>query len=1035
MMTAGQKIKMYYDPRGNVIRTVNPDASEQWVIHGKPNSHESVAINNSWSFKNCAPTPWESYTYDANDLASKTGLSVSGHQNTPNSVVVDTLGRNVKTTAWLLNGDKNEFKYQYDIQGSVILVTDALNRNIFINKVDLRKQVLATEHLDAGLQTSVFDVASKPIETSDQKGAATLSFYDSISRPQSTFAKDGTVDNFTIRRYALYGDDAANGPANPSDNNYLGKVYKQYDESGMNEVLNYDFKGNITAKKKKVIKDSLILDAINDGASNSWVVAPYRTEWTLTPWNEETNSLEGDYQTDTAYDALNRATQITYPTDVNGISADRKTLTPVYNNAGLLEKVKLGDDEYVSHIAYNAKGQRLLIAYGNGVMTRCAYDKKTFRLKRYRTESFIQTSLQYASAGSVKEDRVYNYDLVGNVLNTKDSYTGCGLPANPDTLLKEFKYDELYRLLEATGREYDSSPTNPWDDITPSADPNATTFYRRIFSYDKMGNTQTMQHVGNSGFTRNFTYNNNRLNQLTVGSDTYDYVYDSNGNLVKEFSNRFFEWDFADKLRCFYNQSSSGSEPTIYEQYLYDAAGTRIKKLTRKPSGVFEVTVYIDGIFEYHKKVNGTTQEKNYIHVMDDKKRIAEVRIESFSDDDNKPIKYLLEDHLQSVSARLDENGTVIDREEFYAYGESSVTTFTKKRFRFTGKERDSYSGLYYYGARYYSCWTATFLSVDPAHAKTYTYSPYVYGNCNPVVFNDPSGMTGENQTAGVPPPRTNGNSGSGGSQGNGAIQFNPNDQRTVSNEDLKNNVGIKPLPMPTKEAKTGGPKPVASNAPVNQAAKTPELKQGQAKPKPEESNLSNAVKTVKDFASKGVEKGKETFSGLFNQASESLNKVENMASSYKVEFKTTFGAQAGLEGEVANRKVGGEFSVASLTILKLSYEQQQSDSGPEKFDCFLIAGKTEKGKNYVEVNQSLSGGVGIVSGGIQREFQGKSYGYENLTDEYSGAVGPVSGTVKKDESGNIVETKANAIYGRISFLVGFEFKVSIGKTSEIIKR
>lgn len=41
---------------------------------------------------------------------------------------------------------------------------------------------------------------------------------------------------------------------------------------------------------------------------------------------------------------------------------------------------------------------------------------------------------------------------------------------------------------------------------------------------------------------------------------------------------------------------------------------------------------------------------------------------------------------------RLDENGTVIDREEFYPYGESRVTTFTKKGFRFTGKDRDSYS-------------------------------------------------------------------------------------------------------------------------------------------------------------------------------------------------------------------------------------------------------------------------------------------------------------------------------------------------------
>ncbi len=31
-MPTGEKTKMYYDPRGQVIRTVNPDGSEQRVV-------------------------------------------------------------------------------------------------------------------------------------------------------------------------------------------------------------------------------------------------------------------------------------------------------------------------------------------------------------------------------------------------------------------------------------------------------------------------------------------------------------------------------------------------------------------------------------------------------------------------------------------------------------------------------------------------------------------------------------------------------------------------------------------------------------------------------------------------------------------------------------------------------------------------------------------------------------------------------------------------------------------------------------------
>src|SRR5690606_30438773 len=112
----------------------------------------------------------------------------------------------------------------------------------------------------------------------------------------------------------------------------------------------------------------------------------------------------------------------------------------------------------------------------------------------------------------------------------------------------------------------------------------------------KMGNTQSMQHIGSNIYTRNFTHINNRLNQLTVGANTYTYAYDNNGNQIQEYSNRFYEWNYGDRLKSFYNQASSGSEPSVYEQYLYDAAGMRVKKFTRKQGGVYEVTNYIDGI-------------------------------------------------------------------------------------------------------------------------------------------------------------------------------------------------------------------------------------------------------------------------------------------------------------------------------------------------------------------------------------------------------------------------------------------------------
>src|SRR4029434_8664156 len=89
------------------------------------------------------------------------------------------------------------------------------------------------------------------------------------------------------------------------------------------------------------------------------------------------------YQTTSSYDALNRTRVLQYPRDQEG---QRKLMLLHYNNAGALERVDLNSQIYVAHIAYNAKGQRLFLAQGNGVITRYAYDAQTFRLGRMRSE-------------------------------------------------------------------------------------------------------------------------------------------------------------------------------------------------------------------------------------------------------------------------------------------------------------------------------------------------------------------------------------------------------------------------------------------------------------------------------------------------------------------------------------------------------------------------------------------------------------------------------------------------------------------------
>ncbi|MCK6695863.1 MAG: hypothetical protein L6Q97_27645, partial [Thermoanaerobaculia bacterium] len=165
--------------------------------------------------------------------------------------------------------------------------------------------------------------------------------------------------------------------------NRLGKLYHHYDEAGLLTFENHDFKGNILEKVRQVISDAAILKVFEQGASRNWQVQAFRVDWQLANANALLDLTE--YRTSTTYDGLNRMKMLRYPQDVDSL---RKELRPHYNRAGALERVELDGVVYVDHIAYNAKGQRTLIAYGNGVMTRYAYESQTFRLVRMRTERF-----------------------------------------------------------------------------------------------------------------------------------------------------------------------------------------------------------------------------------------------------------------------------------------------------------------------------------------------------------------------------------------------------------------------------------------------------------------------------------------------------------------------------------------------------------------------------------------------------------------------------------------------------------------------
>lgn len=838
----GQKLRMFYDTQGRVVRTRHPDGSQQHVVHGIPHDLANPPLSplESTRFR---PSPWESTTYDSNDNAGRTHAGIAPHDSyrhhhdTPASVEVDALGRATKAVARHrgppdANGNLPPLEQfvtrsTYDIRGNLTGIRDALGRLAFEYVYDLANRPLHTRSIDAGPQWTACDAAGNVIEGRDAMGALRLRAYDALHRPTRIWARDAQGEALTLRERLAYGDDPA-FTATGAATNRLGQLVRHDDEAGRVELAACDFKGNPQQTSRRVLSDAFLLapyraELALPAGQRTWALPAPRIDWNHASAEA---ALGPAYTTRSAYDALNRIVWSDYPHAANG---ERYRLHPTYNHAGALESVALqgpldasdqgSSKPFVQRIAYDAKGQRTLVAYGNGILTRYAYDSLTFRLARLRTERWESDPtdpLRYVLRGAPLQDIGYRYDLSGNLLNMLDLTPGCGVVNHPealhqagdlrrllgsgDALLRRFEYDPLYRLTSATGREAISiASPRPWADLprdgfnsgshgTADQDnaPHLTAPYREEYDYDAAGNMLTMRHgryAPGGGWqvvwSRRFgmdgrapdawrsevaqhaagDWANPASNRLTHVEDRASGVpapptvaqshwYDANGNMVREHTERAFEWDHADRMKAFRNQTGN-SRPTTYALYLYDAGGMRVKKLVVNGGDSYRTTTYLGASFEHHaeQRLDGSGRAENCsLHVMDGKSRIAIVRAGSaFADDGagRHAVQYHLGDHLGSSSVVVASGGAWINREEYFPYGESSFGSYGRKRFRFTSMERDEESGLSHHHARYYATGIAKWVGCDPGGAAD-GVNLFAYVNGNPLRRVDPTGMAGE---------------------------------------------------------------------------------------------------------------------------------------------------------------------------------------------------------------------------------------------------------------------------------------------------
>ena len=560
---------------------------------------------------------------------------------------------------------------------------------------------LCTDSVDAGLRVSLYGEAGQQVYSWDGPGSQRWMHYDDQSRLNAMFEQAVEGEAVCTERLSYAASDQAF-----AIHNQCGRLIHHDDPAGALLFNDYGLTGAVLEQVRCLANER---------------TAGYATLSRVNPLGE----------------LLSR-------TDAQGNEQHfSQTLD------GLLHAVDLRLNNTVEHlpmvnaITYNAHGQVEKEIAGNGVVTTLEYAAEDGRLKRLLSRLAQNDPLQ---------DLRYLYDPVGNVLSIEDAALPIRYFANQRIEpVSHYRYDTLYRLIEATGWEAGAVKHGP--SSAASADPAMPGNYRQTYRYDDGNNLLELTHVGpqNPGHRLVAAAHSNRCLPVRDGiePDEEDFRsgFDANGNLLKLQPGKTLIWDVRNQLREVRPvERDSGLDDC--ERYFYGADGMRVRKvrsLQTNAQTVFAKTLYLPGLeIRTH---SGTGEELHVIEVATGRGSVRALHWESGKPTaiTNNQQRYSLTDHLGSSTLELDSEGEVISQERYHPFGSTAwfagrgEVEASYKTMRYSGKEREA-TGLYYYGFRHYVPSLQRWVNPDPA-GEVDGLNFYLMVTNNPVNKIDPDGL------------------------------------------------------------------------------------------------------------------------------------------------------------------------------------------------------------------------------------------------------------------------------------------------------
>ena len=616
--------------------------------------------------------------------------------------ITDPLGHGTTITytsaglvASITDAQNNVTSYQYDGRGNRTAVIDPVNGAAHPTTFtyDLMDRLLRITYPDGTHTDFGYDYRGRRTSVTDQNNRTTTYAYDDADRLVSvTDAATQTTQYGYDTENNLVSITDANG--NPTTFGYdqFGRVVHTNFPSSFQEVYGYDAVGNLTSKTDRKGQTILyVYDALDRLTHKGYP-----------------DSSGVDY----VYDLVGKLLQVNDPTGTYGFAYDNmgrligtttqyaflpgKTFANGYGYDAASNRTSYSGDGGTSSYAYDTANRLTNLTSGWAGLFTFGYDTLNRRTSLNRPNG-VNTgysydalsrllTLQHNRGGATIDGAGYSYDSAGNRASKTNYLNG---------MTDSYSYDPVYQLTQVTGPAGES------------------------YTYDSVGNRLSSAGVP--------TYSYNSSNQLTSTSAA-TFAYDYNGNTTSKTDANgatAYTWDYENRLS---SVTLPGNGGTV--NFKYDPFGRRSMKVV--PSGTTTIYAY-DGanvIGEFNASGNSTALYAQGLSI-DEPLAVSRSGAVSFYEADG----------LGSITSLTDNAGAFAASYTRDSFGNQLTSSgMIVNPIRFTAREWDQETGLYYYRARYYDPNIGRFSSEDPARfvARSPNFFQYAYGN--PVNYMDPTG-------------------------------------------------------------------------------------------------------------------------------------------------------------------------------------------------------------------------------------------------------------------------------------------------------